>query len=407
MFSAPSGLFACDVSLGDVTGDGAPEMAIGRLPALTAADLQYALDKIVAYEDGGAWKNRAMLVADNPDDGGDFSAYSDSLLPLVAPGVVVDRIYLSGKTLDQARTAIQGGLAGGRGLLNFVGHSGMDRIAQEGLLTTADLPALRNGTNAPLILAMTCILNRFDIPGFDGFGESWVRTNAGAVAVWAPVCAAYNGDSTVFNAEFFRQLYRPDAARIGDAAVAALKSGAAAGWQPYMLQTYNLLGDPATAFGSAAWTTPVTPDERDVLPVSYEEWQRINFAPVVLADAGVTGAAADPDGDGISNAMEYRLNLDPRDGGVQAGLKVAAKALWGSDHTPRYGLVLPVRQTVSGDPTLTVEVCEDLAAPAWRATSYEIVERRDAGMGMQEWMICVGDPAGAADRLFVRIRVHE
>ncbi len=72
----PEGLFAADKMFGDVTGkNGLPEIAIGRLPAVTNAELQAMIDKIKAYESGqGAWTGKALMIADNADDGGDFAA---------------------------------------------------------------------------------------------------------------------------------------------------------------------------------------------------------------------------------------------------------------------------------------------------------------------------------------------
>ena len=51
-----SGLFAADNAFGDaVPGDnGAPEIAIGRIPALTSAELDIYIDKVIAYEQVGA-----------------------------------------------------------------------------------------------------------------------------------------------------------------------------------------------------------------------------------------------------------------------------------------------------------------------------------------------------------------
>lgn len=42
------------------------------------------------------------------------------------------------------------------------------------------------------------------------------------------------------------------------------------------------------------------------------EWQKLNFSPVELADATVSGWMADPDGDGYSNLDEYAFGLAPK-----------------------------------------------------------------------------------------------
>ena len=52
MVGTPQGLFASDGWLVDSNGNGAPAVAIGRLPVLTAEELQRVVDRIIAYEGG-------------------------------------------------------------------------------------------------------------------------------------------------------------------------------------------------------------------------------------------------------------------------------------------------------------------------------------------------------------------
>ena len=47
----------------------------------------------------------------------------------------------------------------------------------------------------------------------------------------------------------------------------------------------------------------------------YEAWQRHRFAPAEVANGAVSGEAADPDGDGVPNLLEYALGRDPRERG--------------------------------------------------------------------------------------------
>jgi len=57
-------------ALGDVTGDPAPEVAIGRLPTTSTQDLAVVVQKTIAYEGALPWKQQASLAADwdNTDD---------------------------------------------------------------------------------------------------------------------------------------------------------------------------------------------------------------------------------------------------------------------------------------------------------------------------------------------------
>ncbi len=406
MVRTESGLFASDMALADVNGDGLPEMSVGRLPVLTAAELAGVVDKIAAYEAGGAWKDRVELVADNPDRGGDFGADSDALLRLIGAERRVDRAYLADRGLQGTKSAVCAAMNEGRRVVNYIGHAGMDRLASEGIFTTADVAGLRNGANAPLVLAMTCILNRYDIPGYDSLGESLVRSSVGAVAVVAPIAGAFNAESRVLDRELTARLCGNAAPRVGDALAAALRQGAAQGWTRGVMQTYVLMGDPATAAGEPRWTPAGGPDERDGLPVSYEEWLGLSLAPVEMT-SGMVAEDADPDGDGISNGLEYRLALDPRDGRPEKGFKLVAARSGTQGASGTFDFTLHLRKTVVRTPSLSVEVCDDLAAPQWRHVEHTIVSRRDEGMGLEALAVSLSETAGVRNILFARVRVAE
>src|SRR5260370_38040737 len=85
MVGSYEGLVPSDGAYTDIKGDGLPGLAIGRIPALTAAELTAYVSKVVAYESGGggAWAKQVLLVADAPDAAGDYAAGSDQR---AAPG---------------------------------------------------------------------------------------------------------------------------------------------------------------------------------------------------------------------------------------------------------------------------------------------------------------------------------
>ncbi len=50
----------------------------------------------------------------------------------------------------------------------------------------------------------------------------------------------------------------------------------------------------------------------DTLPAeNFADWQQAYFTPAQIADNTVSGPNADPDGDGVSNLLEFAFNLDP------------------------------------------------------------------------------------------------
>ena len=78
MVDSDFGLTPSDVVLADTkNGDGVPEVAIGRLPAIDEDGLRAQIDKIRDYEaDEGAWRESVLFAADQGDEAGDFAGIS-------------------------------------------------------------------------------------------------------------------------------------------------------------------------------------------------------------------------------------------------------------------------------------------------------------------------------------------
>ncbi len=133
MIATPYGLSASENRLADVDGsdDGLPEMVMGLLPAKTVEDLTGMIDKIIAYEESaGDWKNNVLMVADNPDDGGDFTSDSDAVATLVPDGYTTTSIYLEDLGLSETRDALTTGFNDGAFLVNYFGHAGIRQTGQ-------------------------------------------------------------------------------------------------------------------------------------------------------------------------------------------------------------------------------------------------------------------------------------
>jgi uncharacterized repeat protein (TIGR01451 family) len=251
MIDTENGLVPSDVLLADNKGDdGVPEVAIGRIPVLTEAELDSARAKIKAYEADarGTWRQSVVLAADNPDIGGDFSSCSDAIAAVLPSSLQVTKVYMSVLAPAEARAALLEGLADGALLVNYVGHAGVSQLAQEGLLTTVDVAALAGtGSRLPIVTALTCVAGQYGLPGFDGLSEALVkRADAGAIAVWSPTALEENDDSILLGTLFAQKLFGSShTVVLGNAILAAAKAGAREGLPVSLLRTYNLLGDPA------------------------------------------------------------------------------------------------------------------------------------------------------------------
>lgn len=247
----PQGLFAADKEFGDVTGkDGLPEIAVGRLPAVTDNELQSMIDKIKAYENGqGPWTGKALLIADNTDDGGDFAAGSDDLAALTK-GYQAEKIYLaSSAKAGEVRARIISSFNSGAALVNFCGHAGLSQLAQENIFNIADAAALQNGSQLPLMVMLTCVAGRFEVPGITSLSEALLLNEGGGIAGGlAPSGAALHSQSMRLGEEFYKAALLGKEKSAGLALLAAMKNFLHTGGSAALLNIYNWLGDPALIF---------------------------------------------------------------------------------------------------------------------------------------------------------------
>lgn len=247
MIKTPRGLFPSDNHFADINGDHIPEMAIGRLPVVTSEELIVLIRKIIAYENsnGDTWTKRVLMLADNPDDCSDFPADSNNVATLLPQGYTAEKIYLSEYPIDIARQLVLEGINNGALLLNYIGHAGLDRLAQGGLLLNSDVASMTNQERLPVVTAMTCVTGHFAIPGYDSLAEVLVlKQNGGAVAVLSPTGMSINSEAVILDKAFFQTMFEKRQA-LGDVVLKALEKGSMNGVSGYILSIYNILGDPA------------------------------------------------------------------------------------------------------------------------------------------------------------------
>jgi hypothetical protein len=220
------------------------------IPISTIEALAAMIDKIMAYESSsGEWKNKVLLTADNPDRGGNFHADSDALAALV-PAVTYDSqtIYLDPLSITEARQALAEKLEFGAFIMNYFGHANTVALADENLWQISDVAAMTNGDRLPILMGMTCLAGRHELPGIEAISEAMVtKSDGGAIAAWAPTGMALNNLSRILAEEFFRAVFIDNERVLGDAiltAMAAYKERYPLG-NPYMLDIYTLIGDPA------------------------------------------------------------------------------------------------------------------------------------------------------------------
>jgi len=170
---------ASDPALAAVNGeDLLPDLAIGRLPAANETEARAMVEKILFYERTGRLSGgAATLVADNPDEAGDFESHAEELARGPLAGRSPETIYLSRLGPDGARRAIKDALDRGTSLLTYMGHGGIHLWASENVFDIYELNALEPQAEQPLLLTLNCLNGYFHFPYFNSLGEAFLKAS--------------------------------------------------------------------------------------------------------------------------------------------------------------------------------------------------------------------------------------
>jgi hypothetical protein len=239
---------ASDPAYGAVNGDDIlPDVAIGRLPAATVDEARVMVEKILAYERAGvSLSGPLVLVADNPDEAGDFEADAEEIASSLLAGRNPRKIYLGQLGAEATRSTIVEAFEQGASLLSYMGHGGIHLWAQENIFNSSQVGLLAAQPLEPLVLTLNCLNGYYHFPYFNALGEELLKAEGkGALAAFSPSGLSLNGPAHLFHKALLGELLFQDHTRLGDAVLAAQTAYAETGAFPELLSIYHLLGDPA------------------------------------------------------------------------------------------------------------------------------------------------------------------
>ena len=159
----------------------------------------------------------------------------------------VQEIDLNTETREDARDRLLS-MWGSLSWMTYVGHSGLDRMATEGLLTLADVPTLAPMSSAPVVVGWTCNMVRFDIPGFSSLGEQLLTEGASA-GVFSATGWSNHFETDLLRTAFAEAVFASEAETIGEAMMRAHQAATDASVPQH--RVYMLLGDPALRLRAA------------------------------------------------------------------------------------------------------------------------------------------------------------
>jgi hypothetical protein len=240
-----------------------PDIALGRIPAKTPADVTAYVNKVIAYEStrAGAWEQRAVFVADDKDDpAGNFHTLSDQVRLEWLPEAYEDRpiYYRSDPSLDtgaEMRAAIKAAINDGAAYVQWFGHASQFRWGSVSMFDILDPMTLAATTQLPFTVHLGCWSGYFiGIQGSplynrneQSLGEVLVLTaGRGSVADLSPTGLHIGSALLNMNRGLIKAIFQDGVLRVGDATDAAklyfFQSGS--GYSD-LIDTQVLLGDPA------------------------------------------------------------------------------------------------------------------------------------------------------------------
>jgi hypothetical protein len=176
-----------DALYGDIDDDNIPELAIGRMPVRSQAELQIILAKTQAYQDRD-YDKTAVFASDAFDVNQkyDFKADADALISDHFGDWQITRADIddlgSSEAHEQLITSINAGVA----LTGFIGHSAPSQwtFNTPPLLKAADLSALTNIGKPTVVAQLGCWNTYYVSPHENTMGHQFMLNgDRGAVAV--------------------------------------------------------------------------------------------------------------------------------------------------------------------------------------------------------------------------------
>jgi len=247
--------------------DPVPDVAIGRMSALTEREATAWAERIVAQSETpvyGAWRDKVILCADDEhstatDYDFDFLLSSEELAGRMGPFprlIDIEKIYLHlypfvGDVKPAARSDFLREWSDGAAIVNFNGHGSPVQMADERVMVASDVYSLTNADRRPLFLSFSCSVGDLESPYHRSMAQNLVTSDqGGAIATIAAAAPTYLYPNKLLNEEIFNALFTSKDSTGTEPVGTSLQLAklSIAGEESYYESNntkYILLGDPA------------------------------------------------------------------------------------------------------------------------------------------------------------------
>lgn len=283
-----------DVNSGLVTN--LLDVGIGRVPAKNIDEGKNFADKVISYynkEAFGSWRNVVSFIADDEDNNLHLQdAELVSGTTSANPVFNIEKIYLdafsqqsssAGSRYPVVNEAINNRVAAGTLVLNFIGHGGAARLAEEVVMDQPMINTWTNKNRLPLFVTATCDFAPFDNPFINSIGENiLLRSQTGGVALMTTTRLVFAFSNRIMNNNYMQFAMQPDAAgkyrSLGEAVMAAKNFTYQTSGDITNNRKFTLLGDPAMTLAFPQFkirTTAVNGRNPAVLPDTLSAAERV------------------------------------------------------------------------------------------------------------------------------------
>lgn len=240
-----SGQTVSDSRLADADGDNNPDLAVGRWPVATVADVESLVERTLAYEASVASPNAIFTAGANEDGTAasrEFSSFIDRLIDDTEfPAETVDVLLAPppGEVVDAWND--------GAWLVGYVGHGSLDTWDRVQSFSVEQVTQLSENGSPPIVVQFTCLTGQFAHPEVESISETMLKHKNGPVLMVAATSLTLSTNQSPFANSLIAALQDPTVRTMGDAfqiAKLALNTENNPGIQE-ISDTFVLIGDPS------------------------------------------------------------------------------------------------------------------------------------------------------------------
>ena len=173
----------------DMNDDGIPEVAIGRLPVSTAAQMESVVDKIINQNMLlAAGKDAQVFAVDNQGvNDPSFRAMAETIA-----AILPERKNITWADVEQGATTanetLLGAFSSGVEAVHYFGHGGFNMWSDDGLLSVSQIDEVENSGAGAVVFTWTCNVQYFRHHLGPAINEAlFLVPDGGAVAAVGPV----------------------------------------------------------------------------------------------------------------------------------------------------------------------------------------------------------------------------